>query len=100
MPWKIVQVRTKPNADTDYEAYSDEVNAYIKTNYDDTGKRLSISVTESEDGLVLTYTAIYRDEAARNEIVSDPTIAAETIRRNNINAANGITREVTVDEEV
>ena len=99
MPWKIVQVRTKPNADTDYEAYSDEVNAYIKTNYDDTGKRLSISVTESEDGLVLTYTAIYRDEAARNEIVSDPTIAAETIRRNNINAANGITREVTVDEE-
>ena len=100
MPWKIVQVRTKPNADTDYEAYSDEVNAYIKTNYDDTGKRLSISVTESDDGLVLTYTAIYRDEAARNEIVSDPTIAAETIRRNNINAANGITREVTVDEEV
>ena len=100
MPWKIVQVRTKPNADTDYEAYSDEVNAYIKTNYDDTGKRLSISVTESDDGLVLTYTAIYRDEAARNEIISDPTIAAETIRRNNINAANGITREVTVDEEV
>lgn len=100
MAWKIVQIRTKPNADTDYEAYSDEVNAYIKTNYDDTGKRLSISVTESEDGLVLTYTAIYRDEAARNEIVSDPTIAAETIRRNNINAANGITREVTVDEEV
>ena len=100
MPRKIVQVRTKPTADTDYEAYSDEVNAYIKTNNDDTGKRLSISVTESEDGLVLTYTAIYRDEAARNEIVSDPTIAAETIRRNNINAANGITREVTVDEEV
>ena len=100
MAWKIVQVRTIPNADTDYEAYSDEVNAYIKTNYDDTGKRLSISVTESDDGLVLTYTAIYRDEAARNEIISDPTIAAETIRRNNINAANGITREVTMDAEV
>jgi hypothetical protein len=100
MAWKIVQVRTIPSADTDYEAYSDEVNAYIKTNYDDTGKRLSISVTESDDGLVLTYTAIYRDEAARNEIISDPTIAAETIRRNNINAANGITREVTMDAEV
>ena len=100
MTWKIVQVRTIPSADTDYEAYSDEVNAYIKTNYDDTGKRLSLSVTKSDDGLVVTYTAIYRDEAARNEIISDPTIAAETIRRNNMNADNGITREVTVDEEV
>jgi len=100
MAWKRVQVRTKPNANTAYEAYSDEGNAYIRTNYDDTGKRLSLSVTESDNGLVVTYTAIYRDEAARNEILSDSTVSAESTRRNSINAANGITREVTMDEEV
>ena len=100
MAWKRVQVRTKPNANTAYEAYSDEGNAYIRTNYDDTGKRLSLSITESDNGLVVTYTAIYRDEAARNEILSDSTVSAESTRRNTINAANGITREVTVDEEV
>ena len=100
MTWRRVQVRTKPNANTAYEAYSDEGNAYIRTNYDDTGKRLSLSVTESDDGLVVTYTAIYRDEAAKNEMLSDSTISAESTRRNTINAANGITREVTMDAEV
>ena len=100
MTWRRVQIRTKPNANTAYEAYSDEGNAYIRTNYDDTGKRISLSVTESDNGLVETHTAIYRDEAARNEILSDSTVSAESTRRNTINAANGITREVTVDEEV
>ena len=60
MAWKRVQVRTGPSAA--FEKMSDEVIDYIKTNYDDTGKRTSFSVSSSDDGLVLTYTSIYRDE--------------------------------------
>ena len=39
MAWKKVTVRTLPAVDTDFEKISDEVNAYIKTNYVDNNKR-------------------------------------------------------------
>ena len=102
MAWKRVRVRTKPNSDTVYEKMSDEVIDYMKTNYDDTGKRTSFSVTETEsdDGLVLEFISIFRDEESRNEFVEDSIIRTEATRRNTINAANGIIREITVDEEM
>ena len=100
MAWKKVQVRTIPNADTPFETISDEVVNYIKTNYDDTGKRTTFSVSHSANGLVLTYTSVYSSEATRNEIKNDSTISTESARRNKINEDNGITKEVTVDEEV
>jgi hypothetical protein len=107
MAWKRVQVRTIPEggatpgtAESDFEKMSDEVMSYIKTNYDDTGKRTSFSLSSSDDGLVLTYTSVFRDEASKNEMLSDSTIAAEITRRDNLNAAAGITKEVTLDEEV
>ena len=100
MAWKKVQVRTIPNSDTAFEKMSDEVIDYMRTNYDDTGKRTSFSVSSSDDDLVLTYTSIFRDEASKNEFFADSTIRTEGIRRNTINASNGITKENTVDEEV
>jgi hypothetical protein len=100
MAWKRVRVRTKPNSDTVYEKMSDEVIDYMKTNYDDTGKRTSFSLSSSDDGLVLTYTSIFRDEASKNEFSADSIIRTEATRRNAINAANGVIKEVTVDEEV
>jgi len=100
MAWRRVQVRTIPNADTVFENMSDEVVSYMTTNYDDTGKRTSFNLSKSADELVLTYTSVFKDEASKNEMLSDSTIAAEITRRDNINAANGITKEVTVDEEV
>ena len=96
MAWRRVQVRTIPNDDTAFEDMSEEVVSYMKTNYDDTGKRTSF---KSADELVLTYTSVFKDEASKNEMYSDSTIAAEITRRDTINASNGITREITVDEE-
>jgi|TARA_R110000824_G_scaffold65126_1_gene169883 hypothetical protein len=100
MAWKTVLVRTIPDADTAFERMSDEVIDYMKTNYDDTGKRISFSLSSSDDLLVGTNTSIFKDEASKNEFFADSTIAAESTRRNTINAANGIIREITVDEEV
>ena len=100
MAWKTVLVRTIPDADTAFEKMSDEVIDYMKTNYDDTGKRTSFSLSSSDDGLVLTYTSIFRDEASKNEFSADLIIRTEATRRNTINASNGIVKEVTVDEEV
>jgi len=99
MSWKKVIVRTKPNADVSFEETSDSVKAYAKTNYMDTGK-FSSNVTTSDDGLVITYTNIFTDEASKNEYESDSTIADEANRRNTINENNGITKEITVNEEI
>ena len=99
MAWKRVQVRTKPNANTAYEQMSDEVISYMKTNYHDTGKRTSLSVSSSDDGLVRTYTSIFKDEASKNKFLADSTIKTESTRRNTINASNGITNKTTLDEE-
>ena len=99
MAWRRVQVRTIPNTDTNFESMSAEVVSYMTTNYDDTGKRTSFSITSSDDGLVLTYTSIFRDEASKNEFSADSIIRTEITRRDTINASNGITREITVDEE-
>ena len=121
MAWKRVNVRTIPDTDADsdwhadggviFEKMSREVSAYIKTNYDDTGKRTSFSVSSGDDEyqnnpsgtirvVVWEFISIFRDEASRNEFVEDSIIRTEATRRNTINAANGIIREITVDEEV
>jgi len=100
MAFKLVTVRTIPNSDTAFEKISDEVQAYMITNYNDTGKRTSHGVTVSDDGLVGTNTSIFKDEASKNEFLADSTIRTELIRRNTINSSNGIVKEVTVDEEV
>ena len=100
MAWKKVIVRTIPNSDTAFEGISAEVLAYIKTNYVDTGKRISFSVDSSDDGLVLTYTSVFLDESAKNEVVNDSTISTESARRNKVNADNGITKELTFSGEV
>ena len=99
MAWKIVTVRTIPNSDTAFERMSAEVLAYIKTNYDDTGKRISFSAETSDDGLVQTITSVYENEAARDEFHNDSTILAEASRRNKVNADKGITIEALNEGE-
>ena len=100
MAWKKVIKRTRPSVEVDWEFFSVDVKDYIKTNYVDTGKKTSSSMSSSEDGLVLTYTSVFSSEAAANEFHNDSTILAERSRRNKVNADNDITKEVIVDEEV
>lgn len=100
MAWKVIKTCTKPSADTPYELWSDDVTAYIKTNYKDTGKWTLESRTTSGDNLVVTYTIIFKDEATKNEMSSDSTIVAERTRVNAIRKSNNITEEVIMNEEV
>jgi len=100
MTWKKIKVCTKPSADTPYELWSEDVIAYMQTNYKDTGKWALESMATSSDNLSITYTIIYKDEAAKNEMASDSTIATEALRVKTIHEANKITEEVTMNEEV
>ena len=100
MAWKVIKTCTKPSADTPYELWSDDVTAYMKTNYKDTGKWTLESRTTSGDNLVVTYTIIFKDEATKNEMSSDSTIVAERTRVNARRKSNNITEEVIMNEEV
>ena len=100
MAWKRVVKRTRPSVDVDWEPFSVEALNYVRTNYDNTGKRLSFDVTLSENALEATYTSVYTDEAVKNEFLADSTILTEFKRRNAVNRSNNITKQLISDAEI
>ena len=100
MAWQVVMRKTRPNTGVNFESMSSDVRAYIVTNFVDTGKRVSFNQTLSGDGLQLTYTSVYRDEASKNELRDDSTVAAEVARRDQVNTNNGISKTVVSVGEV
>ena len=100
MAWQRVVKRTRPSVDVDWEPFSVEALNYVRTNYDNTGKRLSFDVTLSENALEATYTSVYTDEAVKNEFLADSTILTEFKRRNAVNRSNNITKQLISDAEI
>ena len=100
MAWQRVVKRTRPSVEVDWEPFSVEALNYVRTNYDNTGKRLSFDVTLSENALEATYTSVYTDEAVKNEFLADSTILTEFKRRNAVNRSNNITKQLISDAEI
>ena len=100
MAWQRVVKRTRPSVDVDWEPFSVDALNYVRTNYDNTGKRTSFSITLSENALEATYTSVYTDEAVKNEFLSDSTILTEFKRRNAVNRSNNITKQLISDAEI
>ena len=100
MAFQVVMRKTRPNTGVNFESMSSDVRAYIGTNYVDTGKRVSFNQTLSGDGLQQTSTSVYRDEASKNEVLNDSTIATEVARRDQVNTNNGISKTVVSQGEV
>ena len=100
MAWSLKVRRTRPNTSVAFERISDEFQTYRETNYDDTGKLLAFTITQSADGLQETATLGFRDESAKNEFLADSTLSTEFTRRNNVNTGNSITKEIIEDQEV
>ena len=100
MAWQVVMRKTRPNTGVNFESMSSDVRAYIVTNFVDTGKRVSFNQTLSGDGLQQTSTSVYRDEASKNEVFNDSTVAAEITRRDQVNTNNGISKTVVSQGEV
>ena len=100
MAWQVVMRKTRPNTGVNFESMSSDVRAYIVTNFVDTGKRVSFNQTLSGDGLQQTSTSVYRDEASKNEVLNDSTVATEVARRDQVNTNNGISKTVVSQGEV
>ena len=100
MAFQVVMRKTRPNTGVNFESMSSDVRAYIVTNFVDTGKRVSFNQTLSGDGLQQTSTSVYRDEASKNEVLNDSTVATEVARRDQVNTNNGISKTVVSQGEV
>lgn len=77
MPFKTVRTSTRPDTSIPFFKNTDEVRSYIKSTYDNTGKRLSMEITLSEDGLTETRTQVWASHAAYQEFKADPNIPNE-----------------------
>jgi len=90
----------RPNTSVKFHKANAEYSAYIKTAYVDTGKRVFISKTLSEDKLTLTLITVWRDLAAHDEFVADVMVQADVETRIAYNRANGIQNTNVEPEKV
>lgn len=78
MAYQTIRTHTRPNVHVPFFLFKDEIRNYTDQTYTQTGKRLSINTTLSQDGLQQITTSVWLDEAAFNEFLADPIIASHT----------------------
>jgi hypothetical protein len=76
MPFKTIRTFTRPNIYIPFYIHSDEIRKYIDETYNQTGKRISVNTTLSEDGLQQITTSVWQDRDTWKEFVKDPTIVS------------------------
>jgi hypothetical protein len=75
MAIKSIRKWTRPSANVPfYGVFREELQAHIKKTYDDTGKRLSLETSKSEDGLEFITISIWKDTESHSEFINDPEI--------------------------
>jgi len=88
---------TRPNTDTAWHSLTDDVTAYLKTNFIDTGKRVykigGLGESISDDGLVKTVTYSFLNQDAKNDWVEDETVQSMLNARDTHNVSNNIDLE-------
>ena len=108
MSWTLKLKHTRPNTDVAFYSHAEAQSghdfsssdlAYHVSTYKDTGKFISRISSFSEDGLEVTRTLIWKDEATKNEYVQDSRMAAFLIAHEEYNTLNNITKVKLQDEE-
>ena len=101
MAWTIKVKHTRPNTGVDWFVGTPGhwVNDYIEDKYDDTGKRISLNASLSENGLEVTTTVVFRDESAKNEYWLDSQLVDFIDARNTYNTSNSISKTLLQNEE-
>ena len=77
MTWTVKIKQTRPNTDVEFYSVtessymSDSDVSYVESTYRDTEKLVSTSASLSDNQLELTKTLVYKDEASKDEHISD-----------------------------
>ena len=96
MSLRLTSINVRLNTDVEWWEPTTEQANYIKTNYDDTGKRTVIS-TAGHSGLTKTKIVEFTDEATKAAWDADSTIDAMVQERRAYLQARKITQSFTTE---
>ena len=104
MTWTVKVKYTRPN--TDVAFYKAAANTYLNNSdqnhqtstYKDTGKLISTSASLSDNELEIIKTFVYKDEASKDEHLSDSVIQTFRTADTEYNEDNDITRVILQNE--
>ena len=108
MAWTVITKYTRPNTGVDWYTHADSSSsspmsdadvAYVQSNYVDNGKRTSSTKAISDDGLELTKTFVFRDNAAYFEYMSDTRVKPNNVEQIEYNLTNNIDLVTRSSEE-
>ena len=92
MALRLTSINVRLNTDVAWWSPTAEQKAYVKTNYDDTGKRVEISAT-GHGGLTKTKIVEFTDEATKAAWDADSTIDTMIQERRAYLQARNISQE-------
>ena len=109
MAWTKKIKFTRPNTDVDFykaagadSGRTGQLNnsdlSYMGSTYKDTGKVVSISTSLSDNQLELTKTLVYKDEASKDEHISDSVVQSFVGDMIEYNTTNNISIAIIQDE--
>jgi hypothetical protein len=96
MPTIVTTTQTRPLPTVSFHPVSDTVKQYTQTNYQDTGKLLSIETSMSSNNLSKITTLTFANNQAYQDYLADATIFASVAEGRNYNSLNGITHSRTI----
>lgn len=98
MAIKVIRKWVRPSVDVPFYTYTPELTAHINNTYDNTGKRTSLELFRSEDGLTSIAASIWTNEDAVTEFVLDPEIVESGAMAENYNKLSGIIQTIEKSE--
>jgi hypothetical protein len=100
MPFRVVRISERPNANVPlYIDITPDCQNWIKTNYIDTGKIISLEETWSPDQLTYTRNTVFASLADYQSFVADG-MPLYWDARVQYDAANGIISTITEQTEI
>jgi hypothetical protein len=96
MSYTIVDIHTRPSADVAFFDNWSSIQSHVDTTYVATGKLLSTEIGFSADQRVRTITRTFVDQAAFDQLHTDPVIVASVSSTKAYNNANGITHTLVL----
>lgn len=99
---KVTNQFTRTNADIPFHTVNmtPELFEYFKSTYRDTGKLLSVKVSNSEDFLTMTSEWVWNTQEDFDEFLADPKTTAWRDLKNSHNSNNNISSSPTLTAEV
>jgi hypothetical protein len=88
---EVTRSWTRPNTSVEWDVVPPDLREYIRQTYEQTGKRLSVTRTDSEDQLTRTHSEIWDSENDYNAFQADTSLRQYWSSKRAVYQAAGVT---------